>query len=42
MDLSDDMYHDFVDLLENSMFSEFPSINHIIAEKILAKLEEDD
>lgn len=42
IELNDDMYHDFIDLLENCMFSEFPSINGTIAEQFLKQLEEDE
>lgn len=39
--LTEDEYYDFMDLLENATFSEFPAINHLIAEIILKKIEED-
>jgi len=39
LDLNEDEYHDFIDLLDNCIDSEFPSINNIISEIIMRKIE---
>lgn len=41
LELTNEEYYDFMDLLEHSTFSEAPFINHVIAEKILRKIEDD-
>lgn len=42
LELKNDEYYDFLDLLENAYLCEYPSINHEIAELILKKIEESD
>ena len=40
LSLSEDEHHDFLNFLENAMYSEDPIINNTIAEIILMKIEE--